>query len=47
VRRFLTQPLSVDPGKCCAVALLLILPGSFIALPVIWLVRRWRLSAGG
>ena len=46
MRRFLTQPLSVDPGKCCAVALLLILPGSFIALPVIWLVRRWRLAAG-
>jgi hypothetical protein len=47
VRRFLKLSSSVEPGKYCALALLLLLPGSFIALPVIWLVRRWRPTAGG
>jgi hypothetical protein len=47
VRRFLKLPSSVEPGKYCALALLLLLPGSFIALPVIWVLRRWRLASGG
>jgi hypothetical protein len=28
-----------DLGKCCAYALILLAPGSFVVLPVLWLVR--------
>lgn len=33
--------------KLCACALLLVLPGAFIALPLICLARRWRQTVGG
>jgi hypothetical protein len=32
-------------GKCCACALLLIAPGSFIVLPALWLVRLLAIQA--
>ena len=47
MRRFPALPSTARLGKWCAGALLVLLPGSFLALPVVWLVRRWRLAAGG
>jgi len=47
VNRFVKLPSSAGAGKWCACVVLLLLPGSFIALPLIWIARRWRLAAGG
>jgi len=47
MRRFPALPSKAQLGRWCACALLLLLPGSFLALPVVWLVRRRRLAAGG
>ncbi len=47
MRRFTELPSSAELGKWCACALLLLVPGSFIALPVIWIVRRWRFGSDG
>ena len=30
-------------GKWCAIAVVLVTPGSFIVLPAIWVVRNWHL----
>ncbi len=30
-------------GKWCAIAVVLVTPGSFVVLPAIWLVRNWHL----
>jgi len=38
--------LPVSParlGKWCAIAVVLVTPGSFIVLPAIWLARNWHL----
>ncbi len=38
--------LPVSParlGKWCAIAVVLVTPGSFVVLPVIWLARNWHL----
>ena len=47
MRRFPSLPSKAQLGRWCAWAVLLVLPGSFLALPVIWIVRRRRLAAGG
>ena len=46
MRRFPPLP-SAQLGKWCACALLLLAPGSFLVLPILWIVRRWRLTSGG
>ena len=33
---------STQLGKWCAIALVLVTPGSFVVLPVIWLARNWQ-----
>jgi hypothetical protein len=39
----LRHPVSPSQlGKWCAIALLLLAPGSFIVLPAIWLARNWH-----
>jgi hypothetical protein len=47
VRRLLAFSCSTRLGKGCACVLLLIVPGSFLALPLLWIVRRLRLASGG
>jgi hypothetical protein len=46
----LMRPIPVAPstarlGKWCACVLLLLAPGSFVILPIVWLARRWRLAS--
>lgn len=38
---------STRMGKWCALGLLLVLPGSLIVLPLVYLARWWRLIARG
>ena len=42
----LRHPVSLSPaqlGKWCAIAVVLVTPGSFVVLPAIWVVRNWHL----
>src|SRR5687768_6651353 len=41
--RLLTPPFPSELAKWCAYALLLLTPGSFFVLPVLWLIRRMPL----
>ena len=41
--RPLTPPFPRELAKWCAYALLLLAPGSFFVLPLLWLVRRMPL----
>jgi hypothetical protein len=45
VHRLPALPSTARLGKWCACAVLLLLPGTFLALPLIWIVRRWRPGA--
>lgn len=43
--RFIATFFACGPGKRCAFALFLLVPGSFVVLPVLWLVgelKGWR-----
>ena len=40
--RRLTASFSPELRKWCAYALILLVPGSFVMLPVLWLVRLWN-----
>lgn len=40
-RRLKAAPLQ-EPGKVCLYLLVILIPGSFIALPVIWLLNKAR-----
>ncbi len=42
--RPLIAPSPRELTKWCAYALVLLTPGSFVILPVLWLVRRWQTS---
>jgi hypothetical protein len=43
--RPLAAPSPREVMKWCAYAVLLLTPGSFVVLPVLWLVRRRQVSA--
>jgi hypothetical protein len=43
--RQLTAPSPREIGKYCAYALILLAPGSFVVLPVLWLVRQFFVPA--
>jgi hypothetical protein len=40
--RTVTAPSPRELTKWCVYALVLLAPGSFVVLPVLWLVRRWQ-----
>jgi hypothetical protein len=46
MRRILALSTATHWAKWCGCALLLLLPGSFLALPLIWALRRRRLAGG-
>ena len=41
----LTAPSPRELWKYCAYALILLAPGSFVVLPVLWLVRQFGIQA--